>query len=367
MQLPPFIPGRELSRHFFMELVQPLLAAAWPALRYTAAHIGAGSDALGFDTDLSRDHDWGPTVVLFLSESASNLVEPIRELVGLQLPHSFMGYPVGFIDSPEEPGTHIPAPPGYNGPLIHHVFPTTLSRFCERELSWTPGSSLEAADWLSFPMQRLRSIAEGTIYYDTLGELAALMQQLRWYPDQIWRYLLACGWHRIGQEDHLMSRAGYAGDELGSALIGARLVRDAMTLCFLFERRYAPYPKWFGTAFRQLDCAPELTPLLHAVLAVATWPEREAAWCEVAIRLARCHNQLGLMPVQAAEVQPFFSRPFQVINSDRFVAGLLATISEPMVRQLIERPLIGSIDQWSDSTDLRSNPSWRLRVRSFYE
>jgi hypothetical protein len=47
-----------------------------------------------------------------------------------------------------------------------------------------------------------------------------------------------------------MPRAGFVGDELGSALIGSRLVRDIMNLCFLLEKQYAPYPKWFGTAFQ---------------------------------------------------------------------------------------------------------------------
>ena len=46
------------------------------------------------------------------------------------------------------------------------------------------------------------------------------------------------------------------GDELGSAVLGARLVESAMRLAFLMERTYAPYVKWFGTAFARLP-APE--------------------------------------------------------------------------------------------------------------
>jgi hypothetical protein len=37
-----------------------------------------------------------------------------------------------------------------------------------------------------------------------------------------------------------MPRAGLAGDELGSAVIAARLVRDCMSLCFLMEWQCAP-------------------------------------------------------------------------------------------------------------------------------
>ncbi|HEU0299458.1 MAG TPA: hypothetical protein VFR37_08395, partial [Longimicrobium sp.] len=64
--MPEFIPGLELSRLFFVEAVRPLLDAAFPGLRYAAGLLGSGSDVLGFDTEMSRDHDWGPRVDLFL-------------------------------------------------------------------------------------------------------------------------------------------------------------------------------------------------------------------------------------------------------------------------------------------------------------
>ena len=53
------------------------------------------------------------------------------------------------------------------------------------------------------------------MFHDGPGELTALRERLAWYPVDVWRYLLAAGWARLGQEEHLMGRAGYAGDELG--------------------------------------------------------------------------------------------------------------------------------------------------------
>ena len=44
-----------------------------------------------------------------------------------------------------------------------------------------------------------------------------------YYPHDVWLYLMAAGWSRIGQEERLMGRAGLVGDELRSAVIGARL------------------------------------------------------------------------------------------------------------------------------------------------
>jgi hypothetical protein len=52
------LPGGELAREFHADLVGPLLARAMPGLRYAAGRLGSGSDVLGFDDAMSRDHDW---------------------------------------------------------------------------------------------------------------------------------------------------------------------------------------------------------------------------------------------------------------------------------------------------------------------
>src|SRR5687768_14385796 len=56
-----FVPGLQLSRDFYTEVVRPLVAG----VPHSAALIGAGSEVLAFDTERSTAHDWGPRVVLF--------------------------------------------------------------------------------------------------------------------------------------------------------------------------------------------------------------------------------------------------------------------------------------------------------------
>jgi hypothetical protein len=60
------VPGIELSRRFYREVVQPLLNHHFGPLPHTAALIGTGSEVLGLDTERSTDHDWGPRLLLFL-------------------------------------------------------------------------------------------------------------------------------------------------------------------------------------------------------------------------------------------------------------------------------------------------------------
>jgi hypothetical protein len=97
---------------------------------------------------------------------------------------------------------------------------------------------------------------------------------LAYYPHDVWLYLLAAQWARIGQYEPLVARTRGVGDDLGSGLICARLLHEVMQLAFVLERTYAPYAKWFGSAFLRLHCASELSPHLQAALNANDWRTR---------------------------------------------------------------------------------------------
>ncbi len=65
--MPEFIPGLQLSQAFYWEAVRPILDAHFPNLPHAAALLGYGSDVIGLDTPVSRDHGWGPRLILFLA------------------------------------------------------------------------------------------------------------------------------------------------------------------------------------------------------------------------------------------------------------------------------------------------------------
>ena len=62
--------GLALSRAYFFEAIRPILAKRVTEIgqSYAAALLGWGSDVLGNDDELSRDHEWGPRCLLFLPE-----------------------------------------------------------------------------------------------------------------------------------------------------------------------------------------------------------------------------------------------------------------------------------------------------------
>ncbi len=360
-----FISGLELSRRFYNEVIRPLLMAKFPELPYAAGLIGTGSEVLGFDSEMSTDHNWGPNVHVFLREEDESASDDIATMLDAHLPDSYLGYAIRFAPVPGEPWSLVPATRSDPG-ARHLIRPVTLTQYVRDYFGLESGSALDAADWLTLASQKLRAFTAGALFEDRVGELTRLREQLAWYPQDVWLYMLAAGWTRIAQEEHLMPRAGYAGDELGSALIGSRLVRDVMSLCFLMERQYAPYAKWFGTAFQQLRCAAMLSPLLWRAQQAATWQERMAALADVYRQLAQLHNGLGITPPLSPEPVPFHGRPFLVIGGDRFAEAIAAGVTDPDVRTLMSDRLIGNIDQFSDSTDLREESNYREALRGLY-
>jgi hypothetical protein len=361
-----FLPGLEFCHAFYSEVVRPILEAEFPDLPHAAALLGSGSEVLGFDDVMSSDHHWGPRVMLFLSEEEhARYAGEIHETLCRRLPYEFRSYPTNFADSdPNDKGVQL-LQAIEHGPVNHRVELLTVRGFIQDYLNFDINQPIEPADWLTFPQQKLRTIIGGAVYHDDIG-LEDVRSCFTWYPHDVWLYLLAAGWTRIGQEEHLMGRAGLAGDELGSSLMGSRLARDVMRLCFLMERQYAPYPKWFGTAFKRLACAPKVEPPLWQAQVAQTWQEREAHLVVAYEQIAAMHNRLGVTAPLPEKARHFFGRPFQVIALHGFADALLEQIQEPMLQQIAQRRPIGSVDLFSDSTDLLENPMLRPLLRNLY-
>jgi len=348
-----FIPGLELSRLFYEEAVRPVIDRHFPEVLHSAALLGHGSEVLGFDTPQSTDHHWGPRLQLFLCEEDYPRHSPdIKKVLSNELPPRFMGYSTHFTEPDEEGVQHMKEIE--SGPINHRVVTYTVRSFFESILHFNPYDEIGVLDWLTFPQQELLSITRGEVFFDGLNELNRVRDKFRYYPKDVWLYLVASQWMKISQEEAFVGRCGEIGDEVGSQIIAARLVRELIRLCFLLEKTYIPYGKWLGTAFAQLQSSKQLRPIFIRVLHSTTWNEREK-WlsraCEIAGNL---HNSLGITRHVEAEVSYYHNRPYLVIHAERFAKATRDAIEDENVNAI--KVIIGSIDQFVDSTDLLSNP-----------
>ncbi len=331
-----FTPGLELSRNYYRQVLGPLIALHFSSLRYAAALVGPGSDVLGFDTEVSIDHDWGPRLLLFLGEAdVVGFSEEIARMLRRSLPASFLGFPTSFTDAGAD-GTrqmtlHV------DGERRHGIEIETVSSFVAQRLGAGSVEGPSHEDWLGFSEQALLEITAGDVFVDMTGELSAARRRLAYYPQDVWLYHMASHWARLAEIEPFVGRAGDAGDDLGSRLVAASIVRELMLLSFNIERVYAPYEKWLGTAFLKLCVAAELQPYMERSMTAGSWLEREDALCMAYRSVARAHNKLGVTPTLDVEPRPFYSRRYRVIAGRRFADALAERIEDPGLRERFMR------------------------------
>jgi Domain of unknown function (DUF4037) len=396
-----FVPGIALAERYYLEVVRPLLEQHSAGLAHSAALIGWGSDVLGFDSPRSADHNWGPRCQIFVGPGDAARAAEISAMLAERLPAAFGGWPTRFPDA-TAPGT---APQ-------HWVEVAELGAWLNGRLGFDPRTGVGLLDWLATPTQVLAEVTGGAVFFDGLadghagptdghagladsragladsragladsraeladghaaldGGLNAARMALAWYPDDAWRYVLACQWARIAQEEASPGRCAEAGDDLGSAVVTARLVRDLMRLVLLMRRRYPPYSKWLGSAFARLPGLPSgLQLALAGAVGAGSWPSRELNLGAAYEAVAGMHNDLGLTGPTDVAVRAYYDRPYRVIDAGRFAASLRESISADEIRRL---PPTGAIDQFVDSTDalgdqrlLRAAISVQLRTLS---
>jgi Domain of unknown function (DUF4037) len=339
-----FVSGSQLAGGFYREVVRPLLSD----VPHAAALLGWGSDVLGYDTERSMDHGWGPRLLIFVDQGIDT--SSLTRSLDAQLPKQYSGRPVRF---------------GWDRvPVQHWVTVTTLRDWLRSHLGVDASTGFSTLDWLVTPQQQLLGVVAGTVYADDAGVLGVLRARLAWYPDQVWRWLLACQWHRLAQEEAFVARTAEVGDNLGSALTAGRQVRELMRLALLLDRRYAPYQKWLGTAFARLPHVDDLPgDLIRATTATST-QAREDSLAAAYVALAERHNRAGLTAPVRPAIGTYHSRPAKVLMADRFTEALLATVTDPSLSRL---PLVGGVDQHSDSTDVLQHPRVFRRAAAFYD
>lgn len=376
-----FIPGLELNEAFYWRVVRPILEAHFPALPYSAALLGSGSDVLGYDTPTSRDHEWGPRLDIFLLPKDFETASPlIHETLRQELPVSFLGYSTHYSNpDPNDNGVRLRTEIDH-GPVDHHIYFINVTNLLQSTLALDLSQPVEPVDWLTFSEQALLALTSGKVFHDGLG-IEEIRRRFSYYPHDIWLYLLATQWELISQEEAFVGRTASVSDNLGSKIITCRLVERLMRLCFLMEKRYAPYSKWFGTAFRHLKCYPEMGPLLEETMTANTYEERERFLAQAYILAAQMHNTLRITAPLEARTRTYSSwhalrsgitdlpmdhprntRPFQCIFAERFSQAILEVIEDPEVIAFV--PSIGSVSQFLvESSGAVQDAAFRRRLK----
>lgn len=356
-----FIPGLQLSRMYYEQVVKKIINDFFPNLQYSVGLIDYGSDALGYDTPISRDHEWGPRHTIFLKkEDIDQYSNRISKVLSENLPYEFEGYSTNFSGKVGEGLQRLEKIE--EGTVNHKIRIHTVEEFFKGQLELNIHKEIETQDWLLFPQQKLKTIRSGDIFHDDL-KIETIRSKLHFYPKDVWLYIMACEWSLIAQEEAFVGRSGDVDDEIGSKLIATRIIKKIMNLCFLMEKEYAPYSKWFGTAFKKLKSAETFLPIIEKTLGAKNWKDREKHLSKMYELIAEKHNNLKITEPMNTKVRDYYRRPYKVLFAGEFAETLFEKITDPVLKEI---GLLGSIDQMTNVSAILENNHNIKKMRELY-
>ena len=232
--------GLELSRAFYESYGAPLLHEQFPEQEGLVAVglLGSGSECLGFDDEVSRDHDFEPGFCLLLpgEDVIDRRTAFLLERAYAKLPKAFMGFKRSAV-----------APVGG----ARHGVLRTADFFTEKV--GAPDGILTMDQWLKLPQQALLEATAGEIFRDDFGEVTTIRTALTAMPEDVRRKRLAghlLVMAQAGQYNYL--RCLKHGEPAAGQLAVNEFVKSCIEVVFLLNKAYAPYYKWSFRALRRL-------------------------------------------------------------------------------------------------------------------
>lgn len=114
-----------------------------------------------------------------------------------------------------------------------------------------PGSYDE---WLLLPENALAAATNGKVFQDPLGEFTKIRSGLLpFYPEDVRLKKIAARCMTIGREgQYNFPRCVKRGEFFAARYAETKFCADAMSMVFLFNKRYAPFYKWIHRALKEL-------------------------------------------------------------------------------------------------------------------
>lgn len=231
--------GLDLSHQYYLAYGKPMLETMFPGAvnRIASGLVGEGSDCLGFDDEISHDHDWGAGFCFWLSDQDYELFGPDLQRRYDLLPDSFLGYPK---KAPSELAA------GRIGVLI-------MSEFYHRYTGHLEGPQ-SLKDWLRVPEHFLATATNGQVFADPSGEFTRIRERLlAFYPEDIRLKLIAKRCATLAQAgQYNVPRAILRGEWVAAQLALSEFIQAACSVVYLLNRRYAPFAKWIHRGLQDL-------------------------------------------------------------------------------------------------------------------
>lgn len=251
------IKGLDLCYEYYLKYGKPMLEEYKEYLPYMAIGLfGMGSDCLGYDDEISVDHDFGPGFVILLPRDIYLKIGKQLQESYNQLPEEFMGY------------KRLISKQGCNRVGVYSINDYLLSLIKKVPIT--------NEDWLNCNDQELLSCVNGRIFEDYYGEITRIRDCLKYYPEEVRRIKLANSIALMAQSgQYNYSRCMKRKDELTANLALYKFIEETLSCVYLLNKEYKPYYKW---SFKGLEKCKRLKDIKMLLEELMQLPSQKEAW-----------------------------------------------------------------------------------------
>lgn len=248
--------------------------------RITVGLVGDGSECYGFDDDISRDHDWGPSFCLWLNKNDYSEIGALLQAEYDKLPRAISGY------SPRKVSDW-----GENRVGVFETG-TFYKNFIGLERS--PNNFSE---WLQIPENYLAACTNGKVFYGPPEEFMQIRNSLKqFYPADIRLKKIAARCMTVAQYgQYNYARCIKRKEYVAAQYAESKFCADIISLVFLLNKEYTPFFKWMHKAVEQLPVLGSFT--YQKVLEIVTtndYRQKNVLIEEICSRVIREFKEQGL-------------------------------------------------------------------------
>ncbi len=237
----------EKNRKFYEKYVAGLIHEKFPDYenRIAVGIAGEGSDCFGYDDEISRDHDFGTGVCLWLTDEDMEKFGYLLSIAYNEL-----------VDSVERSYFTERLRERRGVMTIRRFYSNILNVSCDAERGF-----LTEDEWYGLDHTCLKTATNGEVFRDDPGVFSAFRNYLKnYYPDSVWRKRIAEKLHEYASSLQVnYARCMTRKDTVAAEMCRARGISAAMDLFFLLKKEYPPYYKWTYRALTELDSEGILT------------------------------------------------------------------------------------------------------------
>lgn len=254
--------GLETAKQYYEIYGRQMIRGQFPerADQTAAGLVGYGSECLGFDDEISTDHDYGPSFCIWLPRELYQQCGKEMQAAYDALPKEFMGCSARV---EEEQGK------GRVGVLCLEDF--------YLEILGTDRVPETEAEWFSLSEASLSTATNGAVFEDPCGKFTRIREGLlSYYPQEVWRKKLAESLARAAQAgQYNYARAMKRGERIAAEIALTEFVKETMQIVYLLNKKYAPFYKWMHRGMKELVVCSEIGDMLALLYQI---PDPAAAW-----------------------------------------------------------------------------------------